>query len=87
MGPLHGHTASPTPRLVPRSLLAPAPSLTLCSVSPRLEPEGIQPGVPVSRGVPCWLGDTGRRNSQAGEWSRTLGTGETPRQARLEGAR
>lgn len=91
MGAPHGDTASPTPRLGPRSLLhtllAPAPSLTPCSASPRLEPEGTRPGFPVSRGVPHWLGDVERGNRQAGEQSRSLGTGETQHQARLEGAR
>lgn len=87
MGALHGDAASPTLRFVPRSLLAPAPSLTLCFTSPRSEPEGTQPGAPVSCGVPRWLGDIGRGNRQDGERSRTLGTGDTQRQARLEGAR
>ncbi|KAM9606248.1 uncharacterized protein ACIBXB_002099 [Morphnus guianensis] len=89
--PRMGTQPLPPPTLGPRSLLhtllAPAPSLTPCSASPRLEPEGSRPGVPVSGGVPHWLGDIGRGNRQAGERSRILGTGETQRQARLEGAR
>lgn len=48
----------------------------LALLPPRSEPEGTQPGVPISRGVPHGLGDIRKGKQQARERSETLGTGE-----------